>query len=90
MPINEHPQITTTRILIELGDITSFTRMFHKDRLTIKALADATGTNYPYLKKRINDPLLITLKDIVRIADALGIDGKKLLLLIWADVTTKK
>lgn len=69
--------------LLKAGTITTFTEIFEWIPYTV--LARDFGTNNNRMKKMVADPSLWTLGEIYRLADLIGYDKKKLLMMAGAE-----
>lgn len=77
------PRYQTIHGLLKAGEITTFTGIFTWIPHTV--LAREFGTNNNRMKKMVKDPSLWTLAEIYRLADLIGWDKKKLLLMAGAE-----
>lgn len=77
------PRYLTIRGLLKEGQISTFTEIFKWIPYTV--LARDFGTNNNRMKKMIADPSLWTLAEIYKLADLIGYDKKKLLMMAGAE-----
>lgn len=73
------PRYSTIQGLLKEGEIKKFTDIFKWIPYTI--VAKDYGTMHSRMKKMIADPSLWTLAEIYQLADLIGYDRKKLLLI---------
>lgn len=73
------PRYLTIHGLLKAGTITTFTQIFAWIPHTV--LAKEFGTNNNRMKKMVADPSLWTLAEIYRLAELIGWDKKKLLMM---------
>lgn len=77
------PRYLTIRGLLKEGQISTFTGIFAWIPYTV--LARDFGTNNNRMKKMVADPSLWTLAEIYKLADLIGYDKKKLLMMAGAE-----
>lgn len=69
----------TIEALLKLGAIKQFTDIFN--HIPYSVVAADYGTNNQRMKKMIADPSLWTLEEIYKLADLIGYNRKKLLMM---------
>ena len=66
------------------GDLRSFNQIF--TIIPKYVISDDLGANYGRFAKKTHDPLLLSFKDVVEIADLTGIPFRRLLELVLLDI----
>ena len=79
---------STVKYLIDSGYITSFSQIF--ESIPMSVVANDTGSNYVRFKRLAENPTRFRLKDLVILANLIGIPEMKIISLIMGSPSKNK
>jgi hypothetical protein len=79
---HDDPRLSTLRLLIRRNQVPDFPSIFK--HIPVSLIAKLMGMNYTRMKKLVKKPSEITVDEIYRLADIIGVDGMKVWRLVDA------